>query len=109
MVVSTIERNQDRPAPQMRARSVVALAGVPETTIRAAEAFGPVDWYRLAGAVDRMFLVDGGRMAHRRFWFTRDVTLGGLSPLEALKTPGGVDRVATLAGAFIRPPAPRSR
>jgi hypothetical protein len=87
---------------QTRARLLVACAGVPETTMRAAEAHGPADWQGLATAMDSMFVAGGSQLAHRRFWFTRDLKLGGLSPLEALGQPDGIDRVASLARTIVR-------
>jgi hypothetical protein len=87
-------------ARHTRARRLVAGSGVPEATMVAAETHGPVDWRALAAAMDTMFLSAGSQLAQRRFWFTRHLTLGGLSPLEALERPGGSQAVTALARKF---------
>jgi hypothetical protein len=83
-----------------RARKQILRTGAPETALLAAEAFGPCDWLPLARAMDRMFIVGVGHLTQRRFWFTRDHRLDGMSPIEALRTPDGPQRVCDLAAAW---------
>jgi hypothetical protein len=106
-VAATIIRTDGSRAPvDARARRRLLHAGAPETAIRAAEAHGHHDWTPLAHAMDRMFMVGYGHLSQRRFWFTRHPRLGGLSPIEAMAQPGGVDSVFELARVWARPRNP---
>jgi len=85
----TLER-----AARNNARAAVIMSGVPKPVVTAIDRRGAVDWRRLAGELDGLYMAVGGRLGVQLFWERPSRHFGGATPLSVLKTPVDLGRVA---------------
>lgn len=90
------------PIDQQPYRQIIASMGVSKERLERAERANPqADWRRPVLALDAVFALGGGS-AQSWFWRQRTLRLQGLTPLEVLVLPGGLERVAEAATTIAR-------
>jgi len=85
------------------ARMILLSIEIPEETLAAAEKVNKnIDWSPLVWSLDPIFTATGGSMGQMAFMHNQHPELNGMTPIEVLSCPDGIQLVQKAIQGFLR-------